>query len=924
MHLVRSLCRTLALLALAAAPLVAQAPATTGRIVGRIIDANTGSGLSDAGIQIVGTTLGAMSGVDGRFSIVNAPAGTVTLQVRRIGYAAKSVTGLFLEAGKTLEQNISLTVASVQLTAQIVTAESERGSVNEALDKQKNSVNVVNAVTADQIAKSPDSDAAQAVQRVSGVNVQDGKYVFVRGLGDRYTQSSLNGARIPSPEPEKKVVPLDLFPAGLLQTITTTKTFTPDQPGDFAGAQVDIQTREFPAQRIWAASASSGFSDQVLGKSIPFAPMASGDFLAAGSTPRALPGFLRSFGNFLTTSPSQAQTNQFIGDFRNVWSPEVRNGGLNSSWSMSVGGNDKLLGRRIGYLLSSTYSYGQEAKGDLVRSLALARTDGNAEEVDKYVGESGKTSVLWGGLLNLSTLLGDRTKLNFNGTYNRTMDNEGRRETGFSENLATDLDIMRLRYVERSVYTSQLQLQGEPGERSKYELAVTASGVTRVEPDRSEFVRARFEGADGRLQPAAWFSASNEGAVRTFGDLTENAFEARAFWRHEFGEPGRSRAVKVGGLGRYTIRDAFNRAYAIAASGLDQSAREATPETIFDGRYSGATSSHFRVVPIGVGGSYDVTDQLGAAFAMTEMDLGSKFQLIGGARLERQAVVVTSEPTIGARVRTTPEFTDILPSIALTYRPTPSQNIRLSATQTVSRPEYRELAPIQYREVIGFDNVIGNEKLVRAKIQNYDARWEFYPNAGEVFSVGVFAKVFDDPIERVYRGSSGTRIITFLNADGATNLGLELEARKGLGFLAEALEQFTAFTNATVMQSQVKLQPGLAAVTNSERAMVGQAPYMLNAGLTFTSGSGSFSSTLLYNVVGRRITEAGELPLPDVEELERHVLDLSVRFPISRQWSGRIDARNLLDAPYKLVQGPVVRERYIVGRGISMGVSFKP
>jgi hypothetical protein len=362
-----------------------QAP-TAGRITGRNIDAASGIGLADAGVQVVGTSQGTQSGVEGRFSIGNVLPGTVTLSVRRIGYAPKTVTGLYLEAGQTLVQDISLTAATFQLTAQVVTADAERGSVNSALDAQKNSVNVVSSVTAEQIAKSPDGDAAQAVGRVAGVSVQDGKYVFVRGLGDRYTQTSLNGARIPSPEPEKKVVPLDLFPTGLLQSITTIKTFTPDQPGDFSGATVDIQTREFPARRTWAMSTSTGGSDAIVGRRLPMPAYVSGDLLAIGAGPRALPGFIQQFGNFATSLPGQSDYNRMVTEFRNSWTPRSDEGGLNGSTSLSVGGNDPVFGQRIGYLVSGTYSYTQEAKLDLVRALALAQNGSTASEVDRYEG----------------------------------------------------------------------------------------------------------------------------------------------------------------------------------------------------------------------------------------------------------------------------------------------------------------------------------------------------------------------------------------------------------------------------------------------------------------------------------------------------------------------------------------------------------
>ncbi len=906
------------------AALSAQAAPSTGRIVGRVLDGSNGQGLASAGIQVVGTTVGAQSGVDGRFTIVGVPAGTVTITVRRIGYAPKTITGIFLEAGKTVEQDVTLSEATLQIAAQVVTASAERGSVNEALDAQKNSVNVVSSVTAEQIAKSPDGDAAQAVGRVSGVSVQDGKYVFVRGLGDRYTQTSLNGARIPSPEPEKKQVPLDLFPTGLLQTITTIKTFTPDQPGDFSGATVDIQTREFPARRTWAMSSSTGGSDAVVGRILPMQGRVGGDLLAAGAGNRALPGFIQGFGNFASTFPTQSDFNRMVGDFRNSWSPRGIEGGLNGSTSISVGGNDPVFGRRIGYLVSGTYSFAQEAKVDQVRSLALAQSGATPSAVDRFEGQTGRSTVLWGGLANFSTLLGQRTRLAFNNTYNRTMDSEGRQERGISENLGIPLVITRQKYVERAVYSSQLLMQSDLTARQKVELAFTTTGVRRDEPDRSEFVQGVFADPNTGAPTTQWLSSSNEGAVRTFSDLGENAFELRGHYRVQFGEVGRQLALKVGGLGRYGRREANSTAYSINASGLTEAERQLRPEQLFDGRYTNPADNVWRVNAIGVGGAYTANDYLSAGFAMVEKDFGPRWQLITGARAEYSDVLVEADPTIGARTSTNPKFLDVLPAVAVTFRPSDRTNLRASASQTVSRPEYRELAPIQYREVIGFDNVIGNPNLKRALIQNYDLRWEFYPSAGEVLSVGVFAKRFSNPIERIYVGSSGTRIITFVNAEGADNYGVELEARKGLDFLSMALANFSVSANATVMGSDIRINRSAGSITNANRAMVGQAPYMFNTGLTWTSPMGTTSASLLYNVVGERITEAGEIPLPEVKELERHIVDFSLRLPIGERITARMDARNLLAAPYRIVQGPVTREAYRVGRNFSVGLSWRP
>ncbi len=366
--------RSFASLALVCAALTTTATAQgapTGRIVGRVIDAASGQGVVGAGVQVVGTTIGAQSGVDGRYAISAVPAGTVTLQVRFIGYAQKTITGILLESGKTLEQNVTLAAATVKLTGMVVSASSERGTVNEALSGQRNATGVQNTITAEQIAKSPDANAAQAVQRVSGVTVQDNKYVFVRGLGERYTTSSLNGARVPSPEPEKRVVPLDMFPAGLLQSVTTIKTFTPDQQGDFSGALVDIKTREFPARRSGTLSLGSGYESGATGSSVLAAGTVGGEALGMVIGNRSLPAFVRYAGNFVNLNLTQGDKNLLINQFRNSWTPTTSTGAPLMNGSLSFGGNDPILfGHRIGYLVSGTLSSGTDIKNGQVRALA--------------------------------------------------------------------------------------------------------------------------------------------------------------------------------------------------------------------------------------------------------------------------------------------------------------------------------------------------------------------------------------------------------------------------------------------------------------------------------------------------------------------------------------------------------------------------
>ncbi|MEO7456204.1 MAG: TonB-dependent receptor [Gemmatimonadaceae bacterium] len=918
---------TLLLAALASLSLEAQ-DVPTGRIVGRVVDAATGAGIAEAGVQVVGTTMGTRSGVDGRFTLSNVPAGTVTLAARRIGYASKSVTGLLLEAGKTLDQSITLTSASVQLSAQVVTAAKERGTVNEAIDAQRNAVGVVNAVTAEQISRSPDGDAAQAVKRVSGVTVQDGKYVFVRGLGERYTTSSLNGARVPSPEPEKRVVPLDMFPAGLVQTITTAKTFTPDLQGDFSGALVDIRTKEFPATRTGSLQLGSGYATGASGSRLLAATTVGGEAFANVNHRRDLPSLVRSVGNLQNVNLNQGDVNLLVGSFRNAWSPKSVTGSPLLNGSASFGGNDPLLfGHRVGYLVSGSISSGMDVKDGQVRALAdRGTTKGETIEMDRFTGQTTSQSVLWGGLANLSTMLGEGSRLSFNGLYNRSADNDARVEVGTFTADALPVKITRMQYTQRGIYSGQLSGEHQFGSAQRIDWAVTTSGVRRYEPDRTAFVQVYERDTPTSPEVLRWLSGGSGGAVRTFSDLTENSHEYSAKYQKEIGAAGSPITVKLGGLYRTTSRDAQSLSYSFSARNMTNAMRELPLEDIFDGRFSTASSSIFTFGPLSQGGSYLAMDRLAAGFVMTEVPLGSRLRLVGGARYESDHLEINALSTLGSPVGTTKLWNDVLPSLALNAKLTESQQLRFSASRTLARPEYRELSPIISRDVIGGENVRGDEDLQRTNVTNLDLRWEMYPSAGEILSVAVFAKKFSNPIERVYgSGSGGTSFVFFTNAEGADNYGVELELRKGLGMLNAALEPLTFSSNVTVMQSRIHLYENTqAAATNLSRRMVGQAPYVINTGLTYTSGSRRSIGSLLFNRVGERIYAAGGSPLPDVVEQPRNVLDFSLRQYIAPVVTMRFDMKNLLDAPYEILQGTVTRESYRTGRAVNLGFQWTP
>jgi TonB-dependent receptor len=309
-----------------------------------------------------------------------------------------------------------------------------------------------------------------------------------------------------------------------------------------------------------------------------------------------------------------------------------------------------------------------------------------------------------------------------------------------------------------------------------------------------------------------------------------------------------------------------------------------------------------------------------------EVQLTGRLRLIGGARVEHWTLDLHTLSPQGVETATERDNTDVLPSLALAYDLTDDQVIRLSASRTLSRPEYREIASVSSFEPIGGLITFGNPTLQRALIQNYDARWEWYPRSGETVSLGAFYKRFRSPIERilVQNADGFSPDITFANANGADNYGVEIELRKRLDWLSEGLRRITLFTNTTVMQSEIDVgNEGLSSLTNPSRPMAGQSEYVVNAGLSYGSDDGSWSATGLYNVAGPRLVEAGISPLPDTYEQARHLVDFSMQFPVAGAVSGKLDAKNLLDEPVLYLQGPVERLRYRTGRVFSLGFKWE-
>jgi hypothetical protein len=662
---------------------------------------------------------------------------------------------------------------------------------------------------------------------------------------------------------------------------------------------VDIRTREFPAQRQVSFSLSSGYSQGVTGQVLPMAPSTGGEWLARAAGPRLIPGAV-----VRADQPRPgAETNEVVRSFRNAWSVVEESARPNTSLGVSVGGSDEVLGRRVGYLASGTYSSGVEANLDQRR----ARAGMQGSEYDRFDGMTGRYSVLWGGLLNLSTMLGTHSRISFNNTYNRSADNEGRREIGFYENHGTNVQIERLRYVEREVRANQVLAEHQISDRQRFEWSVSTSAVSRQEPDRSEFVTW--------LDPATPTWYNEEGSSRNFAGLEESSYEGSFNYRLDLGPLTRRHAIRFGALARATDREAYNTGYAIKSPIWTPTDPrwQMRPEEFFDGRFANGSDTNFEIAPYNAGGDYDATDRLLAGYAMMELALTPRIRAIGGARLEHSEVTVRYESVLGESGTATPTYTDLLPALALNLDLTDRQKLRFSASQTLARPEYREIAPVPFRGGLGEDQRQGNPDLRRTLIQNFDARWEWYPSPGEVLSFGVFAKRFRDPVEERYLARSGTNTLWFENAESARNYGVEAEVMRSLDTFGSVLAPFTVFANGTWMHSRV--ETGIEG--DPERAMVGQAPYVLNTGITFAPRRGIDQRHAALQHRGRADRERQAVGRPGRRRGRALATDARPLPPLPAAGRCERQARppkNLLDSPFELRQGEITREFYRSGR----------
>lgn len=896
---------------------------STGSISGKVTDKSTNEVLIGANVMVLGTTTGASTDIDGNYVIKGLEAGNYTIKVSYISYQNLVVENVNVYNGKTTTLNLSLQSSSTELDEVVITAEALKNTEANVLKIQKNSANIVDGLSSELIKKNNSNDGTDVLKRMTGITISDGKYAFVRGVGDRYNNTLLNGASLPSTDPEKKSFSYDIFPASLIENVITSKTFTPDKPADFSGGLVQIKTIEFPNRFTLDVSTSSSYNTNTTSKSFNSYSGGSKDFLGYDDGTRGLPSIIGSTrvvrGNY-----SDDELNTFALSFKNNWGLVKSKAPLNGNFKITVGDKYEIGEDLLGYVASFNYSNSFESYD---RTKAFYDVSGSRYN---YNGFSSSSNVMLGALLNFTYKFSNNNKISFKNIYNQNADDETTVYKGDYRYADQYREITSFRFVSRSL--SSHQLVGEHFfellNGLNWDWGLSYSRSDRNEPDARRYVYSR--NLDEPTEPLK-FLLDQSLATRFYGKLNDNDYNVTSNFTIKLFENPDLPKVSFGALFNKKQRNFDARIFGFknGARGnfaLEDSVLGLPVEDIF--KPENINTTFINVVEITKpSDSYNADQKVAAGYLMFDATAFEKLRIVAGARFEYSNQNLSSLSLTGEAIDVKDYYRDWLPSINLTYLYDKDINIRFAYSTTLARPEFREIAPFTYFDFLDNELVQGNQNLKRTLVNNYDLRFELFPGAGELLALSFFYKKFINPIELVLIASSSNEPIrSFENAESANNYGTELELRKNLNFIWDELNNLSFVGNLSLIKSKITLSDDKGFEQNN-RPLQGQADYIFNVGLYYDNLELGLNSSLVYNKVGDRIAKVGTSELGDIIEKPVDLIDFSISKKLFDNFTLKATAKDLLDQQRLFIQQTQLGDRnYEVktsGRTFSLSLSYQ-
>ncbi len=958
-----------------------EAPKVKDAVIrGKIIDSMTAEPVFGATVLVRAEKSFAQTDFDGNYSI-SVSAGTHDLEVQMIGFdpVKRRVT---VTSGQS--QSINITLGVTELDVVQVTGRALNNTEASMLSLQKKSGSVSDGITSEAIKKSPDSNAGDVLKRVTGITLVGGKYVFVRGLGERYSNTVVNDMLVASPESERRVIPMDMFPAGLIKNIRVMKTATAEDPAEFSGGLVKVETKEYPDTLMVEGGAGLGYNSNTTQKTMKLRKGGGNeylgfhnDILGLGTDYRSQPELVEKLPGIIAVSEGNNLNKETVAlihsQYNQNWSPESFQAEPGRNMSVAVGNSyDIFTNGKFGYVVGSSYSRSWHIRDveerRWVTSNAINYSNSFVNENNQlYLKNSYKTreyteDVTFGNNVNITVEPVNGQKISSKTMYSVQSENYFHESDIYKGenrvNIYPEVSGFISREMVHQVFSGKHAIGFLSSSPHFLDWDIGYSEANRNEPDMKWRVWERQ--SESLTIPKR--SNQERDGYRAYSETQDIGKTFKLSYEIPFKQwSGLSSKLKFGGMTskREKAYDRESYTYRTFPSKFNELPTDnykgpgeitLNPARVFSGELQ------FQEDIAGFP-SYHAIQELKAYFTQVDLPLIPKLRLVTGVRYEDSyqktrtynplQVYQYDRPHYGCddyshtmRKLINSRFpgtlcpadnngigelktADMLPSFNLTYEATKDMNIRVAYSETITRPDLRELSEFGFSPAPMSDRVFGNFELERTYIHNYDLRWEWYINQLDYIGVGLFHKHFSSPIESMGRGITATGVTEYqyYNADSGHLTGLELEVRKDL------FDFFRLEVNAFLIRSKVEVMPwaekamiltgnidpssreALFRPTNLERPMQGQSPHVINTkAVFFLDKEKTHSLGVYYNVFGDRIRRVGANGAPDIYEQGVGLWDIVYSVEPIENFSIKLSAKNVTDERFRWYQTDLARK----------------
>lgn len=901
-----------------------------GTVTVQVLSVETQKPIKDVQVFLSGSKQKLRTDEQGRVT-ATVPAGSYSISLLHSAYSSQTQDEVKIENAQTTDLSFKLTPAGVELAEYVVLEPHLAGTIASVIEEQRAATSVATVLGAEQFSRAGDGDAASALRRASGLTLVGGQFIFIRGLGERFSTTLVNGAAIPSPDATRRVVPLDLFPTNILESVMVQKTYSADRPAEFAGGTVELRTRGIPDAFFFNLNLQTGINDNTTFQDGLTYKGGGLDFTSFDDGARALPDSIAdATKNGETIKPATvfnpngftpAQIEKIGEDLSGVWDVNRKKRGPDTGVQASMGDSFTLGDFRLGYIAAAGWKREFRKQNEVNREFVAADTgDGSLRKIQDFDMQRSLSEVQLTGYAATELQYKDKHRVFAKTMFLRQAFDETRISQGFTDAETNDIRRTRLKF-----FSNQLLMNQVGGEHQfdwLKDLSInwlyTNATANRDEPKTRDY---RF---DSNNQGNYFFAQRADNNQIMYSDLTDKDQSWRVDGKLPM-QPSIDHKITLssGFITQNKTRDSSIQRYnyfPVGADGFNPAVfSQSSLESILRPQYIGANGFQLREVTR-PSDRYNASQNLFSYYGKMDWMLYDRVNITGGLRWEDNdqkvdTFTLNNRPTTARLNRI-----DMLPSAVATFFLTDKQQLRAGFSQTLSRPDFRELSSAPFTDINTNQETVGNPNLKQTSITNWDLRWEYYLSPTENIFAGFFWKDLTKPIELVaVPGSAGLN--TYQNTDKANIYGFELELLKKLDFVHPVLQNFYIGGNYTWSASNVQLNAqNLIAQTTNDRPLQGHSAQIFNFQIGYDNPAWKTQATLLYNISSKRIMAAGVLGAPDKYEQPVHQLDFVLSQNLYKGLSVQASMQNLLDDDIRITQGDEITRQYRRGRFFNLSV----